>query len=271
MSAENEAYTVAINGTGATVKQLEPLAFAGFAHFTAMQVRDGRVKGLDLHLQRLRSASLAFYGQAMSDALVRAHLRAAVESGPRNVSLSITMFAPSGEFTAPAVCEAPSALVRTGPPNDGPSGPLRLAVVEHERALPGIKHVGESGKTFFLREASRRGFDDAAFLDRSGSISEATIWNLAFWDGHTVIWPTAPALPGVTMGIMKRQLASQGLPQREESVTVERLQHFKGAVVMNSWSPGVAVGAIGPHTMADSSQFQALLHEVYQREQAVPL
>lgn len=34
----------------ATATDLAPLAFAGYAHFTAMQVRGGGVRGLDLHL-----------------------------------------------------------------------------------------------------------------------------------------------------------------------------------------------------------------------------
>lgn len=50
-----------IDGQPATVADLMPLAFAGFAHFTAMQVRNGRVRGLDLHLERLRGASLALF------------------------------------------------------------------------------------------------------------------------------------------------------------------------------------------------------------------
>ncbi|WP_344838216.1 aminotransferase class IV [Nonomuraea dietziae] len=47
------------------------------------------------------------------------------------------------------------------------------------------------GKTYFLRQAVAQGFDDAAFVDRQGRLSEATIWNLAFWDGAAVVWPEA--------------------------------------------------------------------------------
>ncbi|MGY5137778.1 branched-chain amino acid aminotransferase, partial [Streptomyces nigrescens] len=52
------SFVVQRNGVAATAEELAPLAFAGYAHFTALQVRDGRVRGLDLHLERLRSASL---------------------------------------------------------------------------------------------------------------------------------------------------------------------------------------------------------------------
>ena len=43
-------YAVQRNGRTATAEELAPLAFAGYAHFTAMQVRGRRVRGLDLHL-----------------------------------------------------------------------------------------------------------------------------------------------------------------------------------------------------------------------------
>jgi hypothetical protein len=51
---EESPYVIQRNGKTATREALAPLAFAGHAHFTAMQVRDGRVRGLDLHLARLR-------------------------------------------------------------------------------------------------------------------------------------------------------------------------------------------------------------------------
>jgi branched-subunit amino acid aminotransferase/4-amino-4-deoxychorismate lyase len=234
-----------------------------------MQVRDGRVRGLDLHLARLRSASTEFYGRALPDDRVRTYLRAAIKDGPGDLSLTITFFPRSGEFTAPGIEEEPAALVRTSPATDGPSGPLRLAAVEHERPLPTIKHVGEATKTHYLREAARQGFDDAAFVDRHGRLSEATIWNLAFWDGKSVIWPDAAMLPGVTMGIVSRQLEQLGIPQRREVVTLDSLHRFSGAAVMNSWTPGVSVTGIASVSLPEAPAFLQLLHRAYQNEASV--
>ncbi|KPC69042.1 branched-chain amino acid aminotransferase, partial [Streptomyces sp. NRRL WC-3753] len=76
------SFAVHRNGQAATTDDLAPLAFAGYAHFTAMQVRGGRVRGLDLHLERLRSASLELFGRAVPDDQVRAYLRTALEAGP---------------------------------------------------------------------------------------------------------------------------------------------------------------------------------------------
>ncbi|MBB5781151.1 aminotransferase class IV family protein [Nonomuraea jabiensis] len=252
------------NGRPATAEELAPLAFAGYAHFTAMQVRAGRVRGLDLHLERLRRASVELFGRAVPDDRVRSYLRAALRAGPADVSLTATVHSPAGEFT---VSEAePEVLVRTGPAASGPAGPLALATVEHERFLPAVKHVGEVAKTYVLRQAAGQGFDDAAFVDRRGRLSEGSIWNLAFWDGTAVVWPVADMLVGTTMAAVRRQLDRLGVPQRAREITLADLPALAGAAVMNSWTPGVPVHRIGSVPLPEAEPFVRLLHRAYQAE-----
>ncbi|MFJ8917502.1 aminotransferase class IV family protein [Amycolatopsis sp. NPDC102389] len=246
-------YVAQRNGRTATAEDLAPLAFAGFAHFTAMQVRDGRVRGLDLHLDRLRTASLELFGDALPDDLIRSYVREALKSGPADVSLTVTIHLP-GDL---------EVLVRTRPPASGPAGPLELTAVEHERAIPALKHTGEMAKTYFRRKAVAEGFDDAAFVDRRGRLSEATIWNLAFWDGDTVVWPEADLLRGTTMDIVQRRL---GVPQRVQEVTLADLPGLAGAVVMNSWTPGIEVRRIGPAALPEAPSFVEMLHRAYETE-----
>ncbi|MGP3915094.1 aminotransferase class IV family protein [Nonomuraea sp. 10N515B] len=259
-------YVVHRNGRAATAEELGPLAFAGYAHFTAMQVRGGQVRGLDLHLERLRSASVELFGRALPDERVRACLRAALQAGPADVSLTATAYSPAGEFTSAGAEVEPELLIRTGPAASGPRGPLALAAVEHERFLPAVKQVGEGAKTYFLRQAVRQGFDDAAFVDRRGRLSEGSIWNLAFWDGAAVVWPEAEMLGGTTMAIVRRQLDRLGVPQRAQQVTVADLPALAGAVVMNSWTPGVAVHRIDSVSLPEAPAFVQLLHRAYQAE-----
>ncbi|MFI9203150.1 aminotransferase class IV family protein [Streptomyces sp. NPDC053048] len=259
-------FAVQRNGRAASAGELAPLAFAGYAHFTAMQVRGGRVRGLDLHLERLRSASVELFGVAVPDDRVRTYLRAALEDGPADVSLTATVYSRPGEFTVTGADVQPDVLVRTGPAASGPEGPLALATVEYERFLPAVKHVGEVAKTYFLRQSAERGFDDAAFVDRRGRLSEATIWNLAFWDGTAVVWPRAEMLGGTTMGIVRRQLDRLGVPQRVREITPADLPDLSGAVVMNSWTPGVAVRSIGSVPLPEAPSFLELLHRAYEAE-----
>ncbi|WP_274423588.1 aminotransferase class IV family protein [Chelativorans sp. YIM 93263] len=268
MSLEDSVYSARINGHPATAAELIPLAFAGFAHFTAMQIRNGTVKGLDLHLARLRNASMEFLGRALPDEQIRSYVKSAIDDGPDDQSLTVTVFSRSGEFTAESMDVEPAVLVRTGAPSNGPRGPLRLSAVDHERPLASIKHVGEAGKTYYLHQAVREGFDDAAFVDRRGRLSEATIWNLVFWDGEAAIWPRAAILNGTMMGIIQRQLDRLGIPQRHEEITFERLEGLSGAAVMNSWTPGIAVTAIASNVIPEAKPFMSLLHKAYEAEPA---
>jgi len=183
--------------------------------------------------------------------------------------MTVTMHLPGGEFAVPAKDVQPRVLVRTGAPSSGPEGPLDLAVVTHERFNPAIKHVGEPAKTYYLRQAVAQGFDDAAFVDNTGRFTEATIWNLAFWDGTSVVWPEGEILTGTTMGIIRRNLDKLGVPQRTESVRPEDCGKYEGAVVMNSWTPGIAVRRLGTHDFRVAPEFVAVLHQAYAREEAV--
>ena len=266
MSIEASTYQAHINGHPATLSELIPVAFAGFAHFTAMQVRDRKIKGLDLHLNRLREASREFFGRTLPDDQILSYIKTAVDAGPKDQSLTVSVFSRSGEFTGASMDVEPTVLVRTGAPSHGPAGPLRLSAVNHERPLAEIKHVGEVGKTYYLHQAIRQGFDDAAFIDRQGRLSEATIWNLVFWDNETVIWPKATILKGTMMGIVQRQLDHLNIPQRHEAITLERLRKLSGAAVMNSWTPGIAVTAIASTVIAEAKPFIELLHEAYAAE-----
>lgn len=269
--ADSKTFRTILDGREASAADLAPLAFAGFAHFSAMQVREGAVRGLDLHLARLHAASQEMFGRAHSDDELRARLRTALEGRPADVSLTVTVFSRAGEFTSAGMPNDPAVLVRTAPPSDGPGGPLRLATVEHERPLAAIKHVGEVAKTYYLRKAAAKGFDEAAFVDAQGRISEATIWNLVFWDGDTVVWPEAEMLAGITMQIVQRQLKTLGVAQRQRPVTRESVRRLAGAAVMNSWTPGVPVSALGAQTIPVSERFLGLLRRAYQLEPAVPV
>ena len=266
MSVHTPAYPTLINNRAASASELAPLAFSGFAHFTAMQIRGHKAKGMDLHLARLREASLALFGKALPDEEILASIRLALRQGPADMSLTVTLFVPGGEFTAASKGATPSMLVRTGPPDNGPAHPLRLQAVAHERHLASIKHVGEGAKTYYLHRALEQGFDDAAFVDRHGRLSEASIWNLVFWDGQSVVWPEADLLLGTTMRIVKRQLERMGVPQRRQEIRRGDLAQFSGAAVMNSWTPGVPVTAIGEHDFPVAEALMGTLNEAWQAE-----
>ncbi|KZN63513.1 hypothetical protein N473_16970 [Pseudoalteromonas luteoviolacea CPMOR-1] len=255
-----------INGEYQPNSALNPLAFSGFAHFSAMQVRGRKVRGIDLHLTRLRKASQKLFNNTLSDQQIRTYIRDAMSESPLDCSLTITLYSSHGEFTAQSMDTLPQVLVRTSAPSNGPVGPLHLTAIKHQRPMPDIKHVGEIGKTFYLHRAIEKGFDDAIFVDEQTRISEGTIWNLVFWDGYTIIWPKAPMLQGTTMSILQRQLTLLQIPQRTVELKLSDLNILRGAAVMNSWTPGITVKGIDSTVFKDSDTLNALLHKAYQYE-----
>lgn len=199
---------------------------------------------------------------------MREQVRAAVERSGEDVSLTVTAFTAAGEFTSEGMDARPSLLIRTFPPANGPTGPLRLALANYERPMASIKHVGEIAKTTALHDARRVGFDDAAFVDRQGRLSEGTIWNLVFWDGESVVWPCADSLDGTMQGMVRRQLDRMGVPQRHAEVRRTDLAGLGGAAVMNSWTPAVEVTGFDTVEMNRSPRFLALLRDALAAEPA---
>lgn len=260
-----------LDGHTATTEDLSPLAFSGFGHFTAMQVRGGAVRGLDLHLNRLRNASVEMFGISHEDRVIEDRIREACAMAPADLSLTATLFSRNGEFTPAGAADDPAILVRTFPPFDGPKGPLSLDTVVHERLLANIKHVGESTKTLYLRQAVEKGYDDAAYFDRHGHVSEGTIWNLVFWDGESVIWPKADMLDGVTRQIVSRQLDRMGIRQSHQALDMKDIANISACAVMNSWTPGVSVQAFGGIKVPLDAKFIDLLHQAYLAEPEVRL
>lgn len=259
------------NGMPATTDDLAPLAFAGYAHFTAMQIRDHAVRGLDLHLDRLREASDELFGRHMPDERILELLASAVKASPSDVSLTCYISSRPGEFMRSRGTLDLDVLIKVTDPASPPIAPLSLAVYAHERHLPHVKHVGEVAKTQLLRRANAHGFDDAVFTNTSGLLSEATIWNIAFWDGQSVIWPEANVLPGVTMQILNRQLTARGMHQVTRPIRASDLSGEIAGAVMNSWSPGIPVACIAEQPLADTDELVGLLHQAYALETPIAL
>lgn len=262
------SHLIHLNGSPASASTLAAVAFSGDAHFTAMQVRDNAVRGLDLHLDRLRRNSDTLFGLRLPDETILDCLRTALTAFDGD---SASMFC----FITPSRAKTPLGLdvfVRMAGPASPPDGPLSLDVAGHERYLPDVKHAGEiSLARFFARQAASLGFDDTAFEDRDGRLSEATTWNLAFWDGETVTWPNAKYLPGITMQVIRRQLRLLGVAQQIRSIRRADLSDRWSAVSMNSTTPGIPISRIGEVRLAQDDSFFGTLRRAYAAEEPVAL
>ena len=237
-----------LNGRAVTGLSLELYpAFGSYGHFTAMQVRGGRVRGLDFHLARLDAATRELFGVGLSGERVLGHLRHALGHGSsekndgrngsttRDASVRINVFSPDGSVEPPAGVEPEiSVLLTVGPPHEMPAGPLSLCSVPYQRPFAHIKHVGGFAQGHYIKLVERRGFDEPLLVGEGGLIAEGAITNVGFIQGDAVVWPQAPMLLGTGMQVLQRELSAADVPQHHRRVLLDDLAAFDGAFVTNS-------------------------------------
>ena len=216
---------VEVNGQEADHDAVALLDHEAWGHFTAMQVRGGRTRGLGLHLARLAAAHDDIYGKPLDADLVRARIRHALDGRP---AASVRVY---GYWAG--------LIVTVREPQDTPDRPHAMTAVHFQRPLARLKHVGSWGQGRFGQIAAAAGFDEGLLVDETGLISEGTITNVGFWRDGRVIWPDAPRLDGITMLLLRRQLTAAGVGQAEEPVRVQDLTGYDGMILCNSrgWAP----------------------------------
>ena len=220
MAVPEDARYVEVNGHEPSDETIALLDHEGWGHFTAMQVRDGRTRGLDLHLARLAAAHRDIYGKPLDTDLVRARIRHALGGTP---DASVRVY---GYWAG--------LIVTVRGPQEMLSRPYSMTVQHFQRPLARLKHVGSWGQGRFRELAMAAGFDDGLLVDETGRISEGTITNVGFWRDGTVIWPEAPKLDGITMLVLRRELTGRGVPQAEAVVRVQDLATCRGMILCNS-------------------------------------
>ena len=254
MTRGEPAVLIEIDGRSATVEQLGAAAPAGYGHFTAMQVRNHRVRGLRLHVDRLDAANREMFGAGLDTATVLGYIRHALGEQTQDASVRVYGYEAPGE---------PAVMVTVRPPGPMAPGPWRLQTVPYQRSLAHIKHIGDFGQGYYGRLAHGNGYDEALLTGPGGTISEGSITNIGFYDGTGVVWPAAPALAGITMQILERHLPGHGVQSRRNPVSVSGLGSFAGAFVTNS--RGIApVGQIDDRTLPVDDVLMAILTQAYQ-------
>lgn len=246
--------SIRVDGGEIVDETLSQLALVNYGHFTAMQIRGGRVRGLSFHLDRLRSAHAELYGTVVDPAIVLGRVRDAVVDAPDSY-LRVTLFeSEPGEIRV---------MTAVRPPVAPSTAPVGLLPVIYQRPVAHIKHVGSFGQLYFGRLATRRGFDDALLTTADGEISEAATANIAFIDGDgTLVWPSAPSLYGVTWQILDVALANAGIKTRRQPVTLNDISGFSGAFITSSIGVG-AVSKIGTVLFNDETPVHAI-GEIYE-------
>lgn len=223
-----------LNGQPDDADALRALAVVNYGHFTAMQVRNRAVQGLDFHVVRLQRATRELFGTELRRERIVTELRAALDAGPADASLRFTVFARDFDYRQPLRPVTPDVLITLGPAAADNRPALRVKSYPFQRSQPHLKHVGTFPLFHYRRQALLDGYDDALFVGPDGTLSEGSIWNLGFWDGEVVVWPEAPALRGTCEQLLQAGLAEQGIPQRVRPVTLAEAGDFQAAFAANA-------------------------------------
>ena len=236
--------TIEVNGREAGQAEVSLLEHEGWGHFTAMQVRGGGTRGLDLHLARLEAAHQEVYGRPLGGQEVRNRIRHALGGRP---DASVRVY---GYWAG--------LIVTVRKPQDTPDRPHSMMSVQFQRPLARLKHVGSWGQGRSGDAALAAGFDEGLLTDETGRISEGTITNVGFWREGTVVWPDAPKLDGITMLVLRRQFEAAGVGQAEEPVRVQDLPRYGGMILCNSrgWAP---VGRVDDQVISQDEAFTAVI------------
>lgn len=220
---------VEVDGRAATADMLADVGFRGYGHFTAMQVRGRRVRGLDLHRDRLDRQHHAVFGRGLDVDLVQDHLRHAVADVP-DASVRVVVTADPDETTRVAVT--------VDDPVEVPEQPLRLMSVGAERDVPDVKHLGTFLQGYQHRRAVAAGYDDALFVGRGGRVLETSIWNVGVVLDGAVVFPEGPLLPGITMLLLLRHAPSAGISVSSRPLSLREATGADAVFLTNSY--GVA-------------------------------
>jgi branched-subunit amino acid aminotransferase/4-amino-4-deoxychorismate lyase len=223
---------------------------AAYGHFTAMQVRNGKARGLALHLRRLEAANREAFGVGLDGERVRALVRQALGE-TKDASVRVYVFETLGE---------PATMVTVKPPAEMAT-PQRLQPARYQRPDAHIKHV-TTDQGHYRRHAQRNGFDDAVLVGPDDVVSETTLANIGFFDGAAMVWPDAPMLHGITMQLLERELTGRGVPSRRSTVRLRDVASLDGAFLCSA--RGIAAVTAVDHTsLPVASEGLRILTEAY--------
>ena len=241
--------TLLVNGEPAERDDLLHLALVNYGAFTSMQAVEGAdgwgVRGLDLHLARLRDSGVELFGQTPHEGQLRGWIRQALKDQSDAASVRINLFSRAISVRDPSARGAPDVMVMTGPPAAEIAGPLKLGVSRYEREAPHLKHVATFGLIRERRESMAAGNDDVLFADEHGRITEGSIWNIGFLKGDTVVWPQGPMLAGTGQALLQRGLEAVEVATEQRWVGLPELPDFDAAFITNSAIPAAGVSVIG--------------------------
>ncbi len=256
-----------LNGHAVQLDDLKTLWLSkSYGHYTVLPVLDGKVRGLALHMERLQRNTQTLYRCELDTSRVRAFVRHALDAAATTAPLAVWVEVysrPQRSDPSRAIGDLDILVTVRPMPNDEPA-PQRVRSTQYARDLPAVKHTGTFGLNYEYRHALLDGFDDALFADASGRISEGTGWNVAFFDGTRIIWPSAAALPGVATQLVQAGLQKSGIPFEVRDVRLRDLPTFRSAFLTHVLVGAQPIASIDDVSFAVDDGLHAKLKACYE-------
>nr|WP_240942969.1 aminotransferase class IV family protein [Planosporangium thailandense] len=260
-----------LDGVPVTPDDLSVLALVNYGHFTSMRIDGTRVRGLELHLDRLVRDCRTVFAADLDPERVRTLARRVAEAAQTPAIMRITVFDPDLGLGHPAGQTHPRVLVTLRPAAVDVPPPIRLKSVRYARDLPGVKHTGLFGTVYHRRAAQTDGFDDVLFVGPDGLVSEGATWNIAFVEDGRVTWPAAECLPGVTMRLLDAAMGRLGVEVRTASIAISGLRASCAAFITNAAVGLRSVRSIDDVELAGATGLVEALRKEYDAIEGDPL
>lgn len=212
--------------------------------FETLGVRDGRARGIEAHLARLAASALKLDLPAPNLAQWRAGVDALLEALPDRGQASIRLVITRGDASGTPTCWLTGSAVAS----DFPERTAGIRVVTLSRGyandvgedapwlLVGAKTLSYAINMAALREARRRGADDAVFTSTDGFALEGPTSSLILRQGSTIVTPAIQhgILAGTTQADLFTLLEDSGFECVYRTVAVEELHRSDAAWLVSS-------------------------------------
>lgn len=257
----------------ATISIHDIAVLRGYSAFEALRTYDRRPFHLSEHLERLyRSAALIDLEIPHTREEIAGVVQESIARNPYRHA-SVRMLVTGGESEDGIMATGrPKLLVMISPLGERDQARFArgyyLITSRLQREAPEAKTSNYTSAVRALKEAARRGADDALFVNEQGHVQEATRSNFFLFRGDTLVTPREEVLIGITRNVVL-ELARGRFQIEERPILLEELTRADEAFVTSSSKEIIPVvrvdettignGRPGPRTTELEERFIAMI------------
>jgi branched-subunit amino acid aminotransferase/4-amino-4-deoxychorismate lyase len=213
------------------------LALYGYACFTSFLVENKKVKGLQLHLERLINDSFEIFGQSPDKSEILTNILAFLDQQQANYygGVRVTIFPANFSLSNPGDFEAFNILVTGRKVENIDASPINIASIEAKRTCPLQKTSNIIANLKARIEAQDKGAQDALML-HNDVITEGATWNIFFGTGNNLVTPSIQSglLPGITRKLLIEAAVSSNYKVIESEIVITEIEKYEFCFISNA-------------------------------------